>query len=236
LTTYLRPTAPIAADVLAPADPGLALTLAQELLGKPLMANHNHGLWGYTGTTASGAELGIQSTGIGGPSAAAVLGELAAHGTRRVIRVGRCLAVDGTLAPSTVVIAERALGGDGISRAIGAGSSHPDPGLLAALERALGPGAERVVVAGSDLPAAGDAPPAWREAGARAADLETAAMLALGAELGVAVAGALIVDGTDEDLIALGRVCAAAFAAAPPDLPADRRGAARPAQASGSAA
>ena len=47
---YLRPTAPIAADALLPADPGLAMALAQRALVKPLMANHHHGLWGYSGT------------------------------------------------------------------------------------------------------------------------------------------------------------------------------------------
>jgi hypothetical protein len=40
LTGHLRPTAPIAADVLLPTDPALALALAQELLEKPLMSNH----------------------------------------------------------------------------------------------------------------------------------------------------------------------------------------------------
>ena len=36
------------------------------------MLNHNRGLWGYSGTAADGAPLTIQSTGMGGPSAAIV--------------------------------------------------------------------------------------------------------------------------------------------------------------------
>jgi uridine phosphorylase len=51
-------------------------------------------------------------------------------------------------------------------------------------------------VAGYDLPAAAAAPAtrtAWFEAGATAADLETAALLALGERLGVAVAACLVV-------------------------------------------
>ncbi len=55
---------------------------------KPLMSNHNRGLWGYTGETPEGRPLTVQSTGMGGPSAAIVLHELAELGVRRAIRVG----------------------------------------------------------------------------------------------------------------------------------------------------
>ncbi|MGH2961258.1 MAG: purine-nucleoside phosphorylase, partial [Solirubrobacterales bacterium] len=76
MALYLKPTAPIAPSALLPSDPGTALALAQDLLDEPRMSNHSHGLWGYHGETESGAELTIQSTGIGGPSAAIVLSEL----------------------------------------------------------------------------------------------------------------------------------------------------------------
>src|SRR5690349_23406935 len=42
------------------------------------MFNHNRGLWGYTGTAPDGLPVTIQATGMGGPSAAIVLSELAA--------------------------------------------------------------------------------------------------------------------------------------------------------------
>ncbi len=70
----LRPSAPIAPDAVLVGDPGRALMLAQELLEQPKMANHARGLWGYWGQTPQGQPLTIQSTGIGAPSAAAVLG------------------------------------------------------------------------------------------------------------------------------------------------------------------
>src|ERR1700719_3135083 len=73
---HLHPTAPLAPRVLLPGDPGRALALAQELLRDPRMFNHNRGLWGYTGLARDGELLTIQSTGIGGPSAAIVLEEL----------------------------------------------------------------------------------------------------------------------------------------------------------------
>ena len=89
----LRPTAPIAADAILVGDPGRALMLAQELLEQPKMANHARGLWGYSGRTPAGAELSVMSTGMGGPSAALVLADLAELGVRRAVRVGTATAL-----------------------------------------------------------------------------------------------------------------------------------------------
>src|SRR5579875_2242214 len=89
-TIHLHPTAPLAERVLLPGDPGRALLLAQSLLREPRMFNHNRGLWGYTGEAADGAPLTIQSTGMGGPSAAIVIHELVALGAQRLLRVGTC--------------------------------------------------------------------------------------------------------------------------------------------------
>jgi uridine phosphorylase len=90
MPAILRPTATFAADAILVGDPGRALLLAQELLEKPKMSNHARGLWGYTGVTPAGRELTIQSTGMGGPSAAVVLADLAELGLRRAIRIGTC--------------------------------------------------------------------------------------------------------------------------------------------------
>jgi uridine phosphorylase len=195
MTAYLRPTAPIAADVLVPADPGVAMALAQRLMVKPLMANHHHGLWGYSGCTESGRELTIQATGIGAPSAVAVLGELAEHGARRLIRIGRCAALDRQLTPGDTVLVASALGADGTSAALGAELAHPDRALTDQLKLAAAPGARSLEVVSFDL--GGAAGPAlretWAAAGIAAIDLATAAALALGERLGLAVAGALVV-------------------------------------------
>jgi uridine phosphorylase len=138
VSAYLRPTAPIAPAVLLPSDPALALALAQEVLTKPLMANHSHGLWGYAGTTERGDALSVQASGIGGPSAAAVLRELAAHGARRAIRIGRCETLDPALRPGTVVLVRTCHGADGTSRALGWSRPTSDPELLEALAGAFG--------------------------------------------------------------------------------------------------
>ena len=86
----LRPTAPIAPEAILVGDPGRALLLAQELLEQPKMSNHARGLWGYSGSTPEDHALTIQSTGIGGPSAALVLADLAELGVKRVSRSGGC--------------------------------------------------------------------------------------------------------------------------------------------------
>jgi uridine phosphorylase len=170
------------------------MAMAQGAMVKPLMANHHHGLWGYSGETELGAELTVQASGIGGPSAAAVVGELAGQGVRRLIRVGRCAALDPALAPGSLVVATRAVGDDGVCAALGVTAPLPDAELTEALVAALG--ATGAVVASADLPApahADERRSGWRDARARALDLETAAVLAFAERLGVAAASILVV-------------------------------------------
>lgn len=102
----LRPTAPIAADAILVGDPGRALMLAQELLEQPKMSNHARGLWGYSGRTPAGHELTIQATGMGGPSASVVLGDLAELGVRRAIRIGSCASLGDLGLGELVVVTE----------------------------------------------------------------------------------------------------------------------------------
>ena len=111
--------APTAADALLCGDPSRALAIAQILLTQPRMSNHHRGLWGYHGETASGMELTVQATGIGGPSAAIVVGELAGLGMRRAIRVGTCAALGPSPGTGTILVAERAVASDGTSAALG---------------------------------------------------------------------------------------------------------------------
>jgi DeoD family purine-nucleoside phosphorylase len=134
---HVHPTTALAERVLLPGDPGRALLLAQALLEQPKMFNHNRGLWGYTGTAADGAPLTIQSTGMGGPSAAIVIEELVQLGARRLVRVGTCGALVGGFALGDTLVAREAVSADGASRALGAGERiAADPHLTAALEAA----------------------------------------------------------------------------------------------------
>jgi DeoD family purine-nucleoside phosphorylase len=225
-TIHLRPHADVAERVLLPGDPGRALRLAQQLLEAPKMLNHNRGLWGYTGAAADGAPLTVQSTGMGGPSAAIVVEELIALGARRLVRVGTCGALDGSLALGGILVAERALAEDGASRALGAtGSVAADPALLGALRAAAG-GATVGTVVSADLfydPDPGRAS-GWAAAGALAVEMEAATVFAAARRHRVAAACVLAVSALvatrerigDDALAAveveLGRAAAAALA------------------------
>ncbi len=192
-THHLRPKAPYAADVLLPGDPGRALALAQQLLTEPKMSNHHRGLWGYSGETRSGRPLSIQATGVGAPSAAIVLEELAGLGVRRAIRVGTCGGLDEALSLGDLICAEAALAEDGVSRALGANRVASPDGRLQA--RLTANGAAGALIATTDLfyEVDPEARERWLAAGARAVEMEAAALFALGARLGVAVGCALVV-------------------------------------------
>jgi uridine phosphorylase len=192
-TIHLRPTAELAERVLLPGDPGRALALAQWLLEKPLMFNHHRGLWGYTGMAADGELLSIQSTGMGGPSAAIVLHELLTLGAKRAIRVGTCGALNGDLALGELVVAGEALAADGTSRALGAGERvAADPTLTQALG---GAGGNPKLVVSTDLfyEPEREREQAWRAQGAVAVEMETATLFAVGAREEIAVGCVLAV-------------------------------------------
>jgi uridine phosphorylase len=193
-TIHLHPTAPLADRALLPGDPGRALALAQALFDEPArMFNHNRGLWGYTGTALDGATLTVQSTGIGGPSAALVLEELCDLGLRSAVRIGTCAALHSGAALGELVAVTEVLAADGTSRALGAPERLTGDGALTA---ALAERADRTgAVVSSDLfydPRAAERAE-WAAAGALAVDLETAAVLAVARRRGIRAAAVLAV-------------------------------------------
>jgi DeoD family purine-nucleoside phosphorylase len=193
---HLQPTSRLAERVLLPGDPGRALFLAQELLEAPKMFNHYRGLWGYTGLAPDGGLLTVQSTGMGGPSAAIVVSELADLGARSLLRVGTCGAIEQDLALGDLVIATESIAADGTSRALTPGVAlAADPELLDALLGGRGPATHAGPVVSTDLfydeRARRDVQ--WREAGAIAVDMETATLFALAAQRGLQAASVLIV-------------------------------------------
>jgi len=187
----LRPTAPIAADALLVGDPGRALLLAQELLEEPKMSNHARGLWAYFGTTPAGGELTIQATGMGGPSAVLVLGDLVELGVKRAVRVGTCVGIEAKSGLGDLLVVEEAIarGGSAASLGVEPGTAvAPDPVLTGKLQSELGREGSLVSVASVDHPA-GDA----AGLGVAAVDMQTAPLLALAAGLGIELGAVLIV-------------------------------------------
>jgi uridine phosphorylase len=197
----LRPKTELAADAILVGDPGRSLLLAQELLVEPKMSNHARGLWGYTGRTPAGDELTIQATGMGGPSAAIVLADLAKLGVHRVVRVGTCVAIGGQAALGDLLVPPGALatGGSAISFGLAPESTvRPDRDLVGRLRRILGTGARGAMVASLDTaPAATDVPTE-----AVAVDMQTVAIFARARELTIAAAAVLVVSEAEDDALA----------------------------------
>ena len=197
---HLRPATELAERVLLPGDPHRALAVAQDLLEGPLMFNHARGLWGYTGLADDGEPLSIQSTGMGGPSAAIVCEELIALGARRLVRIGTCGALRDDIELGALLAAREALPADGASAALGA------DGPVAASPRPRGaPGGGRGHAGdGGDhrplLRRPRRGPEGWLRQGAAAVEMETATLLRLAELRGVeaaAVLGVTDVPGPD---------------------------------------
>ncbi|MFZ2049675.1 MAG: hypothetical protein WB698_03825 [Solirubrobacteraceae bacterium] len=188
---HLRPTAELAPRALLPGDPGRALALAQVLIEQPKMFNHHRGLWGYTGPArADGQPLTIQSTGMGGPSAAIVFEELVMLGLKRAVRVGTCGALDPQLQLGDLVLATESIPGDGVGQRLTNGARPAaDATLSAALRDAADPQGIGLIVS-TDLfydPASPEPERSWRANGALAVEMEAASLFALGTLREVAV-------------------------------------------------
>jgi purine-nucleoside phosphorylase len=161
------------------------------------MFNHNRGLWGYTGQAVDGKPLSIQSTGMGGPSAAIVITELVALGARRLLRVGSCGGLQDSLALGDLLIASAAFSDDGTSRALSGGEPvlSASPVMLDALLGAAGGQVRAGSVVSTDL--FYDGPPGaerrWLADGALGVEMETATLFALARRNGFEAGSLLIV-------------------------------------------
>ncbi len=186
----LRPVASVAADAILVGDPGRSLLLAQELTEQPTMSNHARGLWGYFGHTPDGRELTLQATGMGGPSAALVLADLAELGVRRAIRVGSCVAIEPEPNPGDLLVVNeaQAWGGGGEGETL-----LPSTGLTARLREQLGSAARPALVASLDfVHPAGGGTAAYATA-VDAADMQTAGLFNAALEHEIEIAAVLIV-------------------------------------------
>jgi purine-nucleoside phosphorylase len=200
LPPILRIGHPVADRAVLVGDPGRALALAQSVLEGPLMSNHARGLWGYTGVAADGGRLTVQATGVGGPSAASVVRELADAGVERFVRAGSAVrAADAAVRPGELRAVAFAVAHDGASRSLGVAPGaelRADPALLARLADAGTP--TTGVVSVDLLPADGGPPPATHD-GAAAVDRQTAAVFAAAGRLRTPAAAVLAFPAPDED-------------------------------------
>ena len=189
---HLNPATEVAERVLLPGDPQRALAVAQALLEGPKMMNARRGLWGYTGTAADGELVTVQSTGMGGPSAAIVAEELIGLGARVLLRIGTCGALTDDLSLGELVAVEAAIAADGTSRALGAGDrAEPDAELTARLASDAAP----VTVVSTDVfyETRDGIEESWVAAGAQAVEMESATLFTVARRRGVRAASLLAV-------------------------------------------
>lgn len=90
-----------------PGDPGRCESIAA-MFDNPVHVGMNREYNIYTGTLL-GEKVSVCSTGIGGPSAAIAMEELAAIGADTFIRVGTCGGIDLDVCPGDVVVATGAI-------------------------------------------------------------------------------------------------------------------------------
>lgn len=202
-TIHLNPAADFYPNILLPGDPARAMSIAIKQLTEPRMFNHRRGLWGYSGVTEGGDGFLIQSTGMGGPSAAIIAEELCDLGAEVLVRVGTCGAIDPSVKLGDLVVASAAIADDGTSQALGASHAVPaDRELFNALvesAEASGRAFHEGRIATVDLfydPSAEERYASLLERQALAIEMEAAAIFAVARKRGVRAACLLGV--TDE--------------------------------------
>ena len=131
----------VAPIVLLPGDPGRA-TRAAERLECARCYNEFRGLLGYTGSY-KGTPVSVQSTGMGAPSAAIVVEELALLGVKTVVRIGTCGGAQPEIRPTDLIIATGAYPLDGTTRQY-LGDDPDTPEATDRVVRALVKAAERL--------------------------------------------------------------------------------------------
>lgn len=187
---------------ILPGDPGRCEKIAAAL-DNPyhLGMNREYNIWCGT---LEGELVTVCSTGIGGPSTAIAVEELAACGAHTMIRVGTCGGISLAVESGDVVIATGAVRQDGTSREY-APLEFPavsDPNVLLALMEGaekLGYPSHAGVVQSKDsfygqhspdrMPVSGELKAkweAWKRLGVLASEMEAATLFTVGASLGIA--------------------------------------------------
>jgi len=108
---------------LLPGDPLRAKHIAETFLADVVQRNGERGMLGFTGTF-NGKPVSVQSSGMGCPSAAIVIEELAQLGVKKIMRVGTCGGLQSDLTMGDLVIALSATGADSTSSHYVLGEPH----------------------------------------------------------------------------------------------------------------
>ena len=188
----------VAPIVLLPGDPGRATRVVERLDGARCY-NEFRGLLGYTGKY-KGTTVSAQTTGMGAPSAAIVVEELALLGAKTVIRIGTCGGTRAEIKPTDLIVATAACPLDGTTRQYLGGDPYA-PASTYRVMRALVDAAERLDVRHHVGPVATEdalyaVTPGWAETwaarGVLAQEMEASAIFTVAALRGLD-AGCLLV-------------------------------------------
>ena len=184
-----------------PGDPGRCEAIARHF-DNPVHVGMNREYNIYTGTLL-GEKVSVCSTGIGGPSAAIAMEELAAIGADTFIRVGTCGGIDLNVLPGDVVVATGAIRFEHTSFEYAPAEfpSVPDFDVTLALREAslaLGYRTHTGVVQCKDSFYGQHSPEkspvsyellqkweSWKRLGVKASEMESAALFVVAAALGV---------------------------------------------------
>jgi 5'-methylthioadenosine phosphorylase/purine-nucleoside phosphorylase len=100
---------------LLPGDPLRAEYISERFLDDAVQRNTERGMLGYTGTFR-GKPVSVQATGMGCPSAAIVIEELAQLGVKRMVRVGTCGGLQPDMKLGDLIVAISAVPADATAR------------------------------------------------------------------------------------------------------------------------
>lgn len=200
--------------VILPGDPKRCAKIAAHFEHPVLVADSREYVT-YTGTL-NGERVSVTSTGIGGPSAAIAIDELAKCGAHTFIRVGTCGGIQEHIVGGDIVIANGAIRMEGTSREFAPIEypAVPDFGVTGALIEAaermklayhvgvvqckdsfFGQHEPEIMPVSYELEAKWEA---WKRMGALASEMESAALFIAGSFLRVRVGSCFLVVANQE--------------------------------------
>ena len=121
---------------LLPGDPLRARYIAETFLDDVVQRNAERGMLGYTGTFR-GKPVSVQASGMGCPSAAIVIEELAQLGVQTIIRVGTCGGLQADLRIGDLIVAMSATPADSTALHYVGNEPHAPTGTFEVLHEAV---------------------------------------------------------------------------------------------------
>jgi DeoD family purine-nucleoside phosphorylase len=173
---------------LLPGDPLRARYIAETFLEDARQVNEERGMLGYTGTY-KGSPVSVQASGMGCPSAAIVVEELAMLGAKRIVRIGTCGALQPDLKLGDLIVAISAVPADATAAHLVGNEPHAPTADFSLVHAAvhtakeLGKPVRVGPVVSSDIFYNSDDGQyrRWSERGVLAVEMEAAALFTLGA-------------------------------------------------------